>query len=158
MTSAPHASPTAAREGSESPAGGVPAALADALSFVGDRWTLSIIAALLEGPRRFADLEDELGGIAPNVLSGRLQRLADQGLVFAEPYSDRPQRFAYHLTERGRGLAGPIRLLAGWAARELSGAEGPVHSSCGSQLEAVWFCPACQRPVDEGEAGELHYA
>jgi DNA-binding HxlR family transcriptional regulator len=158
MTAAPNASPTATREGDEAPPGSVTAALADALSQVGDRWTLSIVAALLEGPRRFADLEAELEGIAPNVLSGRLQRLADQGLVFAEPYSDRPQRFAYHLTERGRGLAGPIRLLAGWAARELSGLEGPVHSSCGSQLEAVWFCPACQRPVEEGEAVELHYA
>jgi DNA-binding HxlR family transcriptional regulator len=155
---ASNAPTTAVREADEAAPGGLTAALSDALSHVGDRWTLSIVAALLDGPRRFADLEDELGGIAPNVLSGRLQRLADQGLVFAEPYSDRPQRFAYALTERGRGLAGPIRLLAGWAARELSGAEAPVHSSCGSELEAVWFCPACQRPVEEGEAVELHYA
>jgi DNA-binding HxlR family transcriptional regulator len=156
--SAQNAPATAVHEPNEAPSGGLTAALADALSHVGDRWTLSIVAALLDGPRRFADLEDELAGIAPNVLSGRLQRLADQGLVFAEPYSERPQRFVYALTERGRGLAGAIRLLAGWAARELSGTEAPVHSSCGSPLEAVWYCPACQRPVEEGEAVELHYA
>jgi DNA-binding HxlR family transcriptional regulator len=137
---------------------GLNRALAEALSRVGDRWTLAIVAALLEGPRRFGDLQDDLEGIAPNVLSARLQRLAEEGLILAEPYSERPQRFAYALTERGRGLAGPIRLLSGWAARELPGADSPVHEACGSQLEALWFCPTCQRPVEEGEAVELHYA
>jgi DNA-binding HxlR family transcriptional regulator len=133
-------------------------ALAEALDCVGDRWTLAIVAALLLGPRRFGDLERELDGISPNVLSARLQRLTDEGLLLAEPYSERPPRFAYSLTQRGRELAGPIRLLIGWAIRELGGAEPPVHEACGEHLEAAWYCPACERPVSEDEVSELHYA
>src|SRR5918996_1611702 len=66
--------------------------LADALARVGDRWTLLVVAALLDGPRRFNELQDELEGIAPNVLSARLKALAEQALVVAQPYSERPPR------------------------------------------------------------------
>ena len=50
-------------------------ALAEALAAVGDRWTLLLIAALLEGPLRFGELQERLPGIAPNVLSQRLRHL-----------------------------------------------------------------------------------
>src|SRR5438067_1013735 len=88
--------------------------LAEALASVGDRWTLLIVAALLDGPRRFGDLEKELQGIAPNVLSQRLRNLESQGLVRAERYSERPPRFVYELAASGRELAGALRLLADW--------------------------------------------
>src|SRR2546426_9596788 len=91
--------------------------LAEALASVGDRWTLLVVAALLEGPRRFGDLQRELSGIAPNVLSHRLRHLEQQGLVLAQPYCKRPPRFVYELTEGGRGLAGALRLLSDWGAR-----------------------------------------
>ena len=91
--------------------------LAAALASVGDRWTLHVVAALLDGPRRFGDLQEEVGGIAPNVLSQRLRRLEDDGLVIAQPYSERPPRFVYELSEAGRGLAGVLRLLVDWGAR-----------------------------------------
>ena len=48
-----------------------PSPLADALARVGDRWTLLVVAALLDGPKRFNELQEELEGIAPNVLSSR---------------------------------------------------------------------------------------
>jgi DNA-binding HxlR family transcriptional regulator len=132
--------------------------LAEALSAVGDRWTLLIVAALLDHPRRFGDLQRELPAIAPNVLSGRLRQLEEQGLVVAEPYSQRPLRYVYELTEAGRGLAGPVRLLADWGARHVGGAEPPVHAECGSPLEATWYCATCQRPVADDEAQDLHFA
>src|SRR3712207_6295822 len=84
--------------------------LADALASVGDRWALLVIAALLDGPRRFGELEQELPGIAPNVLSNRLRRLEEEGLVIAEPYQQRPARFVYEATAPGRELAGALRL------------------------------------------------
>jgi len=133
-------------------------ALAAALSSVGDRWTLLIVAALLDHPSRFGDLQHELAGIAPNVLSGRLQKLERQGLVLAQPYSERPPRFVYELTDSGRALAGPLRLLADWGARNAGGAEPPVHAACGSPLEATWYCPTCQEPVADDEAGDMHFA
>lgn len=139
-------------------AGAPRSALADALSSIGDRWTLLIVATLLEGSRRFGELQSELDGIAPNVLSSRLRRLEDEGLVVAEPYCERPPRFVYELTEPGRALAGPLRHLAHWGARHRGGAEQPVHAACGSQLEPVWYCPTCREPVADEDAGELHYA
>ena len=126
--------------------------LDDALARVGDRWTLLAIAALLEGEKRFNELQDELDGIAPNVLSGRLKLLAEQALVVARPYSDRPPRFVYELTESGRELAGALRLLADWGAR--GGAEPLAHAACGTALEPRWYCPACEETVDEPESVE----
>ena len=89
-----------------------PSPLADALARVGDRWTLLVVATLLEGEKRFNELQEELDGIAPNVLSGRLKLLGEQALVVARPYSERPPRFVYELTESGRELAGALRLKA----------------------------------------------
>jgi DNA-binding HxlR family transcriptional regulator len=132
--------------------------LAAALASVGDRWTLLIVAALLDGPRRFGDLQSELPGIAPNILSQRLRNLEGQGLVLAERYSERPPRFIYHLAASGRELAGALRLLADWGARHTGDVDPPRHSLCGTPLEAVWWCPTCERPVEAEDAEDVHYA
>ena len=116
-------------------------ALADALAAVGDRWTLLLIAALLDGPRRFGELQEEVEGIAPNVLTQRLRQLERNALVVAQPYSERPPRFVYELTAAGRELAGALRLLAGWGARNAEGAAAPRHAVCGTPMEARWWCP-----------------
>jgi DNA-binding HxlR family transcriptional regulator len=129
--------------------------LADALARVGDRWTLLLVAALLDGPRRFNELQEELGGIAPNVLSARLKALTEQALVVADPYSERPPRFAYELTEAGRELAGALRLLADWGARTAGAAEPYRHDVCGTALEARWWCPTCGAVVDDPEDEDL---
>jgi DNA-binding HxlR family transcriptional regulator len=132
--------------------------LAAALDSVGDRWTLLIVEALLDGPRRFGDLQDELPRIAPNVLTQRLRRLESEGLVLAQPYSERPQRFVYELTSSGHELAGALRLLADWGARHRESGERPRHEACGTPVEARWWCPTCERPVDPNEAEDLHFA
>ena len=133
------------RSGSHAP----PSPLADALARVGDRWTLLIVAALLEREKRFNELQEELGGIAPNVLSGRLKLLAEQALVVARPYSEHPPRFVYELSESGRELAGALRLLADWGASTAGQAEPLRHAACGSTLEARWWCPDCEEVVDD---------
>src|SRR5918993_3273775 len=112
--------------------------LADAVDRVGDRWTLLAIAALLSGPKRFNELSEELGGIAPNVLSARLKLLTEQALVVSRPYSERPPRFVYELSESGRELAGALRLLADWGARA-GGGEPLRHQACGTPLRASWY-------------------
>jgi DNA-binding HxlR family transcriptional regulator len=134
----------------------VPASpLADALARVGDRWTLLVVAALLDGPKRFNELQDELEGIAPNVLSARLKHLAEEALVFAQPYTDRPPRLVYELSASGRELAGALRLLADWGARA-GGGEPYRHATCGTALEARWWCPSCEQVVDDpGDDDEL---
>jgi DNA-binding HxlR family transcriptional regulator len=133
-------------------------ALASALDAVGDRWTLIVIAALLEGPKRFGELQQEVGGIAPNVLSQRLRALERDALVVARPYSERPPRFVYELSAAGRELTGVLRLLAGWGARNVAGESAPRHVVCGTEMEARWWCPTCQQPVEDEQAEELHFA
>jgi DNA-binding HxlR family transcriptional regulator len=132
--------------------------LAEALASVGDRWTLLIVEALLDGPRRFGDLQEELPGIAPNILTQRLRNLESQGLVLAERYSERPPRFVYALSATARELAGALRLLSDWGARHRDDVNAPRHTACGTTLEAVWYCPTCERPVEDDDADELHYA
>ncbi len=132
--------------------------LSAALDAVGDRWTLLLIEELLDGPRRFGDLQERLGGIAPNVLSQRLGRLEAEGLVVAQPYCERPPRYVYELAAPARELAGALRLLADWGARHGGGAERPCHDLCGSPLEVRWWCPTCERPIDADPAEDLRYA
>jgi DNA-binding HxlR family transcriptional regulator len=115
-----------------------------ALERVGDRWSLLLIEALLDGPRRFNDLAAAVAGIAPNILTDRLRRLERAGVL------------AYELTVDGRELAGVLRLLAAWG----SGAEsdGLRHTACGTTLEARWYCPTCAEAVSENEASSLRFA
>jgi DNA-binding HxlR family transcriptional regulator len=138
-------------------AGDPQAALADALAAVGDRWTLLLVAALLDGPRRFGELQAAVPGIAPNVLTQRLRALERKALVLARPYSERPPRFVYELSAAGLEFAGVLRLLAGWGARHGEGPMTPRHAVCGTPMEARWWCPTCEQAVtDEDE--ELHFA
>jgi DNA-binding HxlR family transcriptional regulator len=133
-------------------------ALADALATVGDRWTLLVIAALLDGPKRFGDLQTDVPRIAPNVLTQRLRQLERNALVVARPYSERPPRFVYELSAAGQELAGALRLLAGWGARNTEGVTGLRHAVCGTPMEARWWCPTCERTVADEEDEELHFA
>ena len=122
--------------------------LAEALARVGDRWTLLVVEALLTGPRRFNDLLSQIPGIAANILSDRLKRLERDGLLVARPYSQRPPRAAYQLTTEGTELAGALRLLAHWGSRHTDPASTPRHSTCGTPIEARWYCPTCDQLVD----------
>jgi DNA-binding HxlR family transcriptional regulator len=131
--------------------------LAEALARVGDRWTLLVVEALLPGPRRFNDLLSQIPGIAANILSERLKRLERDGLLVARPYSQRPPRAAYQLTVEGTELAGALRLLAQWGARHTDPAGTPRHLTCGTPIEARWYCPTCDQLVDhEPQQAEVH--
>ena len=131
--------------------------LAAALERVGDRWSLLLIEALLDGPRRFGELTAAVHGIAPNILSERLKRLEGERVVRATPYSERPPRFTYALTDEGLELAGVLRLLADWGQRGSAHAEPMRHGVCGTPVEARLWCPTCSRSVDDHEADELGF-
>jgi DNA-binding HxlR family transcriptional regulator len=134
-----------------------PRSLDAALEMVGDRWTMLVIDALQGGPARFNDLAESLPGIAPNTLSARLRKLEEDGIVVARLYSERPPRSSYELTAPGSELAGALRLLSAWGARHSHG-EAVRHEACGTPMEARWFCPTCDRTVDDpGDQGEVIY-
>jgi DNA-binding HxlR family transcriptional regulator len=136
-------------------------ALDAALHRVGDRWSLLLVEALLPGPQRFNQLLEGLDGLAPNILSARLKALEAEGILAARPYSQRPYRVAYVLTARGAELAGALRLLAHWGAQRSSTrsrAAAPLHhATCGTAVEARWWCPTCDRVVADDEAPDLDY-
>jgi DNA-binding HxlR family transcriptional regulator len=150
---------TAAHPRRPTGASGPPATpLDEALRRVGDRWTLLVVESLLPGPRRFGELLEGLDGLAPNILSRRLKALEADGLIAAAPYSQRPYRVAYALTAPGAELAGALRLLAQWGSHRSAGGAAPLHhATCGTAVEARWWCPTCGRDVDDDEAPDVHY-
>jgi len=162
MSSDPHeevAPATMASEGEDiapEALGSHVSALAGALETVGDRWTLLIVAALLDGPKRFGQLQRDVPGISPNVLTQRLRQLERDALLVARPYSERPPRVVYELSTAGQELAGVLRLLAGWGARNAG--QEVRHAVCGTPMEARWWCPTCEQPVGDDDSEELHFA
>lgn len=132
--------------------------LAAALERIGDRWSPRIVEALLAGPLRYGELQAGIAGIAPNILADRLRRLEADRLLTATAYEERPPRFEYRLTAEGRALAGALRLLADWGARQIDVTAGDHralrHAACGTALEARWFCPTCSEVVDANATDE----
>jgi DNA-binding HxlR family transcriptional regulator len=126
-------------------------ALDEALARVGDRWTLLIVRRLLIGPGRFNELMDQVNGIAPNILTKRLRQLETDGLLVSSPYSQRPLRLRYTLTQPGQELASALEQLRTWGAAQV-GAPLPRHDSCGTPLQWRPWCPTCNRPVDIAHA------
>jgi DNA-binding HxlR family transcriptional regulator len=93
--------------------------IARSLELVGDRWTLLIVRDLVLGLSRFDELLESLG-IASNVLTDRLNRLVDEGIVERVRYSQRPERFEYRLTVKGRELGLVLLALMQWGDRHIS--------------------------------------
>lgn len=128
-----------------------PHALEAAVSRIGDRWSLRIVAVLLEGERSFSELQAEVGGIAPNTLAARLRALGADALVTAVPYQRRPVRMRYALTEAGTTLAGAVAALAEWGAVRDGRAAGSTHGACGTPVRTRPWCPTCDRAVGPEE-------
>jgi DNA-binding HxlR family transcriptional regulator len=134
------------------PSTATPSGLESALDRVGDRWSLLLVDALLDGPRRFGELRESLPAIAPNILTDRLRRLERERILVSKLYSTRPPRMEYALTGDGRDLASALRLLSDWGSRRIGG-EPLRHDRCGTPIEVRWFCPTCGVPVGDAEIG-----
>jgi DNA-binding HxlR family transcriptional regulator len=96
--------------------------IARALDIVGDKWTLLIVRDLMwHGKHTFQALQESKEHVPTNILSDRLKRLVEWGLVTREPYQQRPVRFEYHLTEMGRGLEPVLLQIMTWGHKRLGG-------------------------------------
>ena len=118
-------------------------ALARSLEVVGERWTLLILRDLFFGVRRFSDLREHLD-VPRAVLSARLARLVDAGIVERRPYQAGRDEFL--LTESGLELWPIVHRLMQWGERHLVDGE-PVrlfsHATCGTDLSHDGDCPSC---------------
>ncbi|HET6554790.1 MAG TPA: helix-turn-helix domain-containing protein [Dyella sp.] len=97
--------------------------VARSLERVGEWWSMLILRDAFYGIRRFDDFVQSLG-IAPNILSRRLADLVVAGLLERRPYSARPKRYEYVLTEQGRDFRPVLLALMNWGNRHFS-PEGP---------------------------------
>ncbi|MBV8984325.1 MAG: helix-turn-helix transcriptional regulator, partial [Acidimicrobiia bacterium] len=108
--------------------------VAQALSIVGDRWTLLILRDAFMRVRRFEDFLESTGAPRP-VLSERLKTLVDNGVLEKQQYSERPDRFEYRLTEMGLDLWPVLISLLRWGDKWEAGKAGPPvevrHKGCG---------------------------
>jgi DNA-binding HxlR family transcriptional regulator len=95
-------------------------------SLLGKRWSGRILAALMEGPVRFAELGRAVSGISESMLSQRLGELIDEGLVRREIIEGPPLGSAYRLTESGMALRPALQELIRWSGTHLElGADCP---------------------------------
>ena len=125
--------------------------VARALSVVGDRWTMLVLREAFMRTRRFEDFQVRTGAPRP-VLAERLRTLVDNGVLERRRYSERPDRFEYRLTDKGRDLYPVVVSLLRWGDRWMtSTAEPPVelrHRACGHQMHPELACPECGEWVD----------
>jgi DNA-binding HxlR family transcriptional regulator len=117
---------------------------------VGEWWTLLILRDAFRGTRRFDDFQASLG-MARSVLTARLRKLTDQGILERRAYSEHPPRYEYQLTEKGLALFPVIAALVRWGDEWAAGPDGPpvvfVHDSCGETMVPVLTCPHCHGEV-----------
>lgn len=100
--------------------------ISSALELIGDKWTLLVVRDLLFlGNRRFGELLSSPEKIPTNILSDRLRRLEEHGLVAKVSYQERPPRYEYQLTAKGADLFPVLRALAQWANRHIPGTMVP---------------------------------
>jgi DNA-binding HxlR family transcriptional regulator len=89
------------------------------LDRVGDKWTVLVVLVLRDGPRRFNQVRDQIGGVAPKVLTETLRRLERDGIVTRTAFPEIPPRVEYALTPLGRSLEQPIRAISDWAEENM---------------------------------------
>lgn len=101
--------------------------LAYALDIVGERWTMLIIRELIAGPRRFTDLMEGLPGISTNLLSARLKRLEQQGILMRRVLPPPAGSTVYDLTPVGRKLENALIELGKWGSQFVPPSWEGVH-------------------------------
>ena len=129
-----------------------PCTIARSAAELGDHWNLLNIRQACLGTRRFDDFQRALG-IGRNILTQRLNRLVDEGLLTRVEYQ--PSRHEYRLTQKGRDVYPILAAMAAWGDRWLTGPEGtPLvlhHTACDHDMHAVVVCSECAEPIDVRE-------
>ncbi len=125
-----------------------------ALEVVGERWTLLILRDVLLGRHRFDEFVESLG-VTRTVLTGRLRHLVEEGVLERTAYQQRPERFEYHLTDKGHALMPVIAHLLWWGDRYYPEPAGPPrllrHRHCGGLVRPGFTCGDCHAELAAGD-------
>ena len=129
--------------------------IAKPAALLGDRWTLVILRQAFNGMKRFDDFQQSLG-ISRSLLSERLGRLVEAGVLRREPYKDDVRtRDRYRLTEMGLGLYPVLIALRDWGDRYIEGDCPAVeirHKGCGGEPTLELRCSECGEEVAARDA------
>ena len=127
--------------------------VASALAVVGERWSLLVMRDVLFGRRRFAEIKRSLG-VAPNILSDRLQQLVEHGLLERRPVSEHSESHEYVPTAKGRDISPVLTALMAWGD-EYAAPSGPprvvVHRACGHDAHPQRTCSHCGEVIGPGD-------
>ncbi len=128
--------------------------VARALDILGDRWTFLILREAFFGIQFYDRFQANLG-IATNILSHRLKRLVENGIMDRRRDPVDSRRIKYKLTEKGRDLYDVTLAFMKWGDKWLSDENGPpltlYHKKCGQRLEPLMSCSNCKAPIDARE-------
>jgi DNA-binding HxlR family transcriptional regulator len=102
--------------------------VARSLERVGEWWSILILRDVVRGLHRFDEFEKNLG-IAPNMLTRRLNSLVENGLLEKRQYSERPPRYEYHLTQRGEDFRPVLRALYDWGTKHFMSEEEMANAA-----------------------------
>ncbi len=123
----------------------------ESVDLLGNRWTQMVLATIFQRNGRYDEIQQELK-IATNILSDRLKRLVNDGILQRRLYREAPDRYEYVLTPKGRDLYPMILAMNQWGDKWLSGADGvPIiftHKPCGKDLEPIVACNHCDEELD----------
>jgi DNA-binding HxlR family transcriptional regulator len=125
--------------------------IARSLERVGEWWSILILRDALRGLTRFDQFQRNLG-IAPNMLARRLSALVDTGLLERRRYSERPARYEYLLTERGRDFRPVLLSLMAWGNRHFAPEGARVvlaDAATGAIVDPILVDPATGAPITE---------
>ena len=127
-----------------------PCSVARTVDIIGDWWTPLVLRECFYGVTRFEEFQRVLQ-IGRNVLTQRLTRLVDEGLLERVRYCDHPPRDEYVLTAKGRDFWPVLAAISAWGDAHLSGAAGPPlvmrHTACGHDATAAVVCSHCGGPL-----------
>jgi len=95
--------------------------VANVLDLFGDKWTLLIVRDLVLGKARYGEFAQSMEGIPTNILANRLKRLEMAGVVAKKAYCNKPVRYQYELTGKGRDLVPMLDAMVAWAGKHVPG-------------------------------------
>jgi DNA-binding HxlR family transcriptional regulator len=96
-------------------------AIANSLDILGDKWSLLVVRDLLHGKHTYGELAASPEHIPTNILAERLKRLESTGIITSTAYQQRPVRYSYALTAKGRSLGEVLLAFVRWGKQHIPG-------------------------------------
>lgn len=95
--------------------------ITNALDLFGDKWSLLIVRDLALGKLRYGEFASSQEKIPTNILANRLKRLESEEIIIKTAYCEKPVRYQYELTEKGKDLIPVLEAVADWALKHMPG-------------------------------------